>query len=147
MGYEQEQNEYGETGGIKVSRYNSALFINLAISRLWKDATDHARSGQYHKWNSDLDMLWGELGGDLDEDTMQGKKLIDKYNSITKELSDVGSLFPPSINGFESPPQDYYDKKAKQYSILLKKHLFLKHVQNAQGKGTAYKTGSEDDWD
>ena len=39
------------------------------------------------------------------------------------------------------------EKIALQYLILNKKNLFLRRLQNKQGKGTAYSSDDEDDID
>jgi hypothetical protein len=39
------------------------------------------------------------------------------------------------------------EKRAFQYRFLMEKSLFLRRLQNAQGKGTAYHSEDEDDFD
>jgi hypothetical protein len=128
---------------IMKSRFHSGLFMTLTLNRLWKDCQDHCRAGVYHKWNADLDMLWGELGGDVKPNSEEEKQ----YLEFNKRLAEVGSLRPPIVKGFDMLPMDYSTRKAKQYEILMEKHLWLKRLQNFQGKGTAYKDGMEDDFD
>lgn len=45
----------------KISKYNSGIAIIMRLDVLWKDTHVHSRSGQYYKWNLDLDRIWCEL--------------------------------------------------------------------------------------
>ena len=119
----------------KVSKINSGMLIAMRLDMLWKDANKHKRSGEYSNWNGDLDAVWCELGGDEKE----GGDADKKYESLTKEIAN----FSPVINwntssGFNLIQKPDMLKKLNQYKILIKKELFLRRLQNKQGKGTAY---------
>jgi len=124
----------------KLSKINSAALINLRLTNLWIDANNHSRKGEYSSWNADLDCVWRELGGDT---TKKGEEPKD-FMEITKRLSKVSPLSNwKSEKGFAEISKDDLTKQNKQYQLLMEKELFLRRLQNKQGKGTAY----EDDDD
>lgn len=138
MNYNQDPIE----SALKISRINSAQFMNIALHELWKEARNHSRAGLFNKWNQDLDMIWGELGGDLEEKD----KKFQEYKEINDGLHQLGSLSSPEIQGFKSRAINP-ELRGKQYVLLLKKHLWLKKLQNELGKGTAYKDPFEYDFE
>ena len=124
----------------KVSRFNAAALINLILSELWKDSYRHSRSGEFSKWNADLNCLWMELAGDVAPDSEEEKQ----YDTIEYELASAGSLIGKKLTGFKIISKDEMIRNAKQYRILMKKAVFLKRLQNKQGKGTAYQDSADD---
>lgn len=104
----------------KISKYNAAVAQLYRLDELWRAADLHSRSGNLFKWNWDLDAIWRELAGDA---TGGDGKSYKKYNDL------IGR---------------YSSKKAFLYQILQKKHIWLKKIENAQGKGTAYEDPLED---
>jgi hypothetical protein len=122
----------------KVSKINAAALINLILADLWRNCYRHAANGAYSKWNAELNNIWTELGGDIDEETDDGKAILAKFEDLEVELANSGSLIKPKANGFEEVSQSEKINCAKQYRVLLKKAMFLKRLQNKQGKGTAY---------
>lgn len=124
----------------KVSRYNSAELENRALDALWKQAQNFCSAGLYDKWNISLDLLWGILAGDVSEKDPEQQKYID----FSKEISETGILASPNVTGFSSEKKSV-ETRAKQYAILLRKHIWLKRLQNSQGKGTAYQDPFEDE--
>jgi|TARA_Y100000310_G_scaffold345029_2_gene461285 hypothetical protein len=124
----------------KISKINAASLINLIIAELWKDSHRHSRTGDLSKWNSDLNCIWVELAGDVEA----GKEDEEEYQRIDGELVKLGSLGLKKVTGFEQTPKDDNIRKAKQYKLLIEKAVFLKRLQNKQGKGTAYHDDSED---
>jgi len=129
------------TPTFNISKYNSAVLKNFYLDELWKSAVKNCTQGKYDKWNAYLDMIWGELAGDLDEKAVE----FTKFNRFIMELGATGNLTPPVILGFNIKESN--EKKAKQYLILLNKHLWLKKLQNRLGRGTAYKDEFEDDFE
>jgi hypothetical protein len=134
------------TEQLKVSKINAAGLTNIVIIELWKDSYVHSRKGEFSKWNADLNCLWVEFGGDLSEDIEEDRKVLKEFEEIDLDLAKIGSITTKKITGFEAVSKDEGLKKAKQYQLLMKKALFLKRLQNKQGKGTAYKEES-DDWE
>jgi hypothetical protein len=98
----------------KISKFNSTIAILYRIDNLWKDAHNHARSGEMMKWNFDLDRVWCELYDDVDEE------------QITK------------FNSFNDTIKENLKNGEKLYQAILSKELFLRLLQKKQGKGVAY---------
>lgn len=135
--------DYTEPDEIKKSKINSAGLINLTLKDLWESFYRHLRVLDYSKANADLDCLWVEFGGDEKEDTTDGKKVIKDFEAIEKEVGENFSKIP-LINGFKKYSPEDLKVLGKQYKLLIKKALFLKRLQNNQGKGTAYDDNSSD---
>lgn len=122
----------------KSSKINSAMIVNITLNELWKDSFRHFRDGKYSSWNNDLDAIWTILGGEPDTDETE-------YNKINKQLIELGNIsngIEPC--GFNKITKELINKLNNQKSILLKKALFLRRLQNTQGKGTAYHDADED---
>lgn len=126
----------------KSSKINSAMIVNMTLNELWKDSFRHFRDGKYLSWNNDLDTIWTILGGEPD---IENSPIEKNYNEINKELSNLGNLFNElEVRGFDKINKECIIKLNKQKSVLLKKALFLRRLQNRQGKGTAYHDADED---
>ena len=126
----------------KMSRINSAGIINITIENLWRDCYSAMASGNLVLWNRKLDAIWCILGGDIKENSTEDKD----FTKIDLALHDTGTLNHKS-SGFQKLTKDMGGIIAKQYLLLRKKSLFLRRLQNSQGKGTAYISGDEDDFD
>ena len=124
----------------QISKYNSAVAQLFRLDELWKDAHRHSRSGNYMAWNADLDKIWSELAGDLKPNCNEEKE----YNTFTQQLGKAGTLSKDEIKGFNSNSNF---GKPTQYIVLLNKEIWLRRLQNSQGKGTAYADEFEDDFD
>ena len=135
-----EQFDYNEES--KTSKLNSGGSINLRLDELWKDAHKHSRHGMYSLWNADLDCIWSELGGEYDDDS----KEIKKFNEINIKLI-LTKNWNSNTHGFKKPSKEDRYEMARQYLLLRQKEMFIRRIQNKQGKGTAYSDGSEDDWE
>lgn len=122
-----------------MSRINSAGLINSTLENIWKDSYNAMASGNYSLWNTKLDAIWAILGGDVKEDDEDEKK----YNSINLKIYENGSLKSKIGSGFDEKTNP---NNAIQYQLLIKKALFLRRLQNKQGKGTAYENEDQDDW-
>lgn len=127
----------------KLSKLNSGGLINIRLDFLWRETHKHCRVGQYSLWNADLDCLWMELAGEYDE----GSKEYCQFAAIDEELSETNVKNWGSRTGFDEMNEEQKKLMTKQYRLLMKKALFLRRLQNKQGKGTAYYDGSEDDWE
>lgn len=127
----------------KVSKINSAMLVNLTLNNLWVEYYQYFMQGRFLDANSNLDCIWTILGG---ESNIQGKDIEVKYNEIEKELSESGGLQNSiSIKGFNGISKGQITKLINQKNILLKKALFLRRLQNNQGKGTAYEDADEEE--
>jgi hypothetical protein len=128
-----------ETGNAQ-SRLNAAGLINATLERLWMDCYNSMANGDYSKWNTKLDSIWAILGGDVRENGDEDKKI----QAMDLKIYETGSLKSKVGTGFakKSNPNN-----AMQYILLKNKSLFLRRLQNKQGKGTAYASDDEDDVD
>jgi len=134
----------------KISKINSAGLINLRLHNLWVDVNNHSRKGQYASWNSDLDRLWCEMAADVnptEKGLSEGDKIIKEFETIKKRVKQIS----PIINwrGGEKFKQLTMEDKKKQeiqYETLMEKEIFIRRLQNKQGKGTAY-IEEDDDWE
>ncbi len=123
-----------------LSKYNSGALINMRLNDLWQDAHRHKRKGKYSDWNGDLDAVWCELAGDVKEGSDKDKDFM----KINLKLAEYKPILNWDENaGFKKMNNDSLKKKSFQYFYLIKKEVFLRRLQNVQGKGTAY--GDEDD--
>jgi hypothetical protein len=122
-----------------VSKINAAGLINSTLESLWRDVYSAMARGDFLKWNRKLDAIWLILGGEANSPTKE-------FNQIDLSLHNIGTL-KNQKNSFSSPPSDYQEKRNKLYVKLREKALFLRKLQNSQGKGTAYASGDEDDFE
>ncbi|MFP4457151.1 MAG: hypothetical protein ACLFPS_05770 [Clostridia bacterium] len=140
MAYSRDLNKSNETEDERISRINSAGLINSTLENLWKDVYNAMSKGDYFLWNVKLDAIWSLLGGDCKDNDPDDKYITELNLQIYKK----GSLKSKTGQGFskESNPNN-----AMQYLLLVKKNLFLRRLQNRQGKGTAYEDTDEFDWE
>ena len=124
----------------KSSRINSAGIINITLENLWRDSYNAMSKGNYLLWNTKLDCIWAVLGGDVKDNDEEDKK----FNLINKSIYECGNLSPASKKGFKITVNP---NKGLIYQNLLRKALFLRRLQNFQGKGTAYTSNDEYDVD
>ena len=125
-----------------ISRINAAGIINITIENLWRDIFSSMSKGDLVTWNRKLDSIWSILGGDVKE----GEQEDQDMNTLNKTLYETGSLNHKK-SGFKKVEEGESEKMALQYLILNKKNLFLRRLQNSQGKGTAYQRDDDDDYD
>lgn len=124
----------------QTSRINAAGMINQTLEKLWNESYVEMRNGRYDLWNIKLDSIWCILGGDVKEGDDDDKAM----NKINLEIYSKGSLKSKTGIGFS---QKANPNNSLQYQLLLRKSIFLRRLQNRQGKGTAYKTSDMDDFD
>lgn len=122
----------------KVSKINAAGLINITLENLWRDCYKLMASGHYGLWNIKLDSIWVILGGDEKDENDTSKDI----NKLDLEIYKQGVLSSKSGKGFNAQPNP---NNAMQYQLLKRKSLFLRRLQNKQGKGTSYH--SDDDYD
>lgn len=102
------------------SIYNAAISQLYRLDQLWQDCHRYRNSGQLMKWNYTMDSIWTELGSDAQKGDVEG---FDEFIKFIIENK---------------------DNKGKLYQILMKKEIWLRKLQNTQGKGTAYEDILED---
>lgn len=141
MAFEQIQDP--ETEIFTKSKINSAGLMNLRMHQLWQDVNKHARRGQYALWNADLDRIWCELAGDVNEKSEDWET----FKELKRELMKVSPIlnWKPS-EGFQELTFKQLQIQNQQYEKLIDKEVFLRRLQNKQGKGTAY-VDEQDDWE
>ena len=122
----------------KMSKINSAGLINITLENLWKDCYNAMSHGKLDLWNIKLDAIWLILGGDEIEAGKSDKAIT----AIDLQLYTLGNLKPDTKTGFKKSTNE---NAALQYQLLKRKSLFLRRLQNSQGKGTAYQNDDDDD--
>ena len=138
-----KKDAYGtETEEERISKINAAGIINITIENLWRDIFVSMSKGDLVTWNRKLDAIWGILGGDQEEGDDKDKKM----EALNLKIYNTGSLSHKKV-GFQKLKDDEAEKMALQYLLLNKKNLFLRRLQNKQGKGTAYAGEDRDDMD
>ena len=135
LNIQQEEDSNGN-----VSRINSAGLINSILENLWRESYNAMAKGEFVLWNSKLDSIWTILGGDCED----GDDVDTAMSALNLRIYERGSLKSKSGLGFN---QQANPNNAIQYHLLLKKSLFLRRLQNKQGKGTAYQRDDDDDID
>jgi hypothetical protein len=127
----------------KVSRLNSAGIINITLENLWRDSYSALAKGDLVLWNRKLDAVWVLLGGDV----VEGDDNDVKMKTIDMKIYKTGSLNHKK-SGFNSRfSDDEATNMSLQYLYLKEKSLFLRRLQNSQGKGTAYANEDDSDFD
>ena len=142
MPYLKKDYNLNEESNNTQSRLNAAGLINATLERLWMDCYNSMASGNLTLWNRKLDAIWNILGGDVKE----GETPDVDMAKLNMSIYNTGSLNHKKI-GFETINSNEAEKMALQYLLLNKKSLFLRRLQNSQGKGTAYARDDEDDFD
>lgn len=124
----------------KISKINAAGLINAKLEKLWGESDSAMASGNYLLWNTKLDSIWIILGGDEEEGNKMDQALIE----IDSRIYDKGSLKSVLGKGFDKKENPHL---GVLYLLLKKKALFLRRLQNSQGKGSSYKDPYDDDFD
>jgi len=126
----------------KLSRINAAGIINITLENLWRDCYSSMARGDLVTWNRKLDAIWVLLGGDVKEGEDEDKN----FDKLDENLYKTGALNHKKV-GFQQLATEESVIKAQQYILLKKKSLFLRRLQNSQGKGTAYQSDDNFDMD
>ncbi len=137
-----KQDVNSEPTEANLSRINAAGLINITTENLWRDAYNAMAKSDLVTWNRKLDAIWCVLGGDVERNSEEDKEFL----KIDLKLHELGKLNHIKT-GFEKMGDDESSTIAKQYLYLRTKSLFLRRLQNTQGKGTAYQSDDDDDMD
>lgn len=111
------------------SKMNGAFMELVRIDKLFDQAHQKRAVGNLLGWNQQLDSIWAELASGLNERSPDHKALIDKIKNLNTDLV------------------KNKNHRGKLNQILIEKHITLKRIQDKQGKGTAFKDDSEDDFE
>lgn len=127
----------------KTSKINSAGLINLRMNKLWGMADMCSVRADMKNLYLILETIWRSLAADTKDE-----KYKDKYKLMIKELEDRG-FFNLYIEpkGFNSQIIISAKDRAFYYQKLGDIHIFLKELENEQGKGTAYYDPLDDNFD
>ena len=132
----------------KISKINSAGLINLRLHILWLKTHSFADKGMYSSWNTTLDRLWCEMAGDVfptEKGNSKDDLTLKEFENINEKVEEVSPLGNWKVKeGFEDLEKPKLEIQKKQYKALMNKEIFLRRLQNKQGKGTAYRDSSED---
>ncbi len=114
------------------SKINSGLLQVMRLDFLWKEASKFATLGLYKKWNDILDRVWCELAGDVKK---EGE--FKKFGELTIAYANTIKPMNKKV-GFEDFSEEDLATMINQKQALINKEVFLRKLQNEQGKGTAY---------
>ena len=129
----------------KTSKINSAGLINLRMNKLWGIADMCSVKADVKNWYLVLDTIWGNLAADIVE---KDKDKIKDYDNINKELTDKGFFnIYKQPKGFERQDNKLIENRHFYFRKLRELQIFLTKLENAQGKGTAYRDPYDDDFD
>jgi hypothetical protein len=138
-------NEEFEKEEVRKSKYNSGIAKEMRRNDLWKDSNSHSRSGQYKKWNEDLDRIWCELSSDVHKKNLfEVKEKLFKQFDI--DLAQLGEFDNKGNVGFEKPSEDKMNNRSLQYRKLMEKEIFLRLLEEEVGKGTSWEEDDEDEF-
>ena len=118
--------EYEQEFSSRKSKINSAGFELARMDALWTKCHLYREHGNLAKYNDILDSLWTEIGSGLNPDNKKDNKYIQQMSDFNTKI--IRNRKNRNI--------------LNQY--LMKKHIFLKRLQDLQGKGTAYQDEDED---
>ena|SRR3990167_4179102 len=136
--------DYNETAQeeFKTSKINSAGLINLRMNKLWGASDSCSINADIKKWYLILDTIWGNLAADSQPDDEKiYKKFLDKlieegFFESYKEKA-----------GFYVSDEKEVSKHHLHFRILREMQIFLKKIENKQGKGSAYYDALDDDFE
>lgn len=127
---------------LKTSKINSAGLINLRMNKLWSLADTCSVNADIKKWYLILDTIWGNLAADSEpKDKGDYKRILDGL--ITEEFFQTYK----EKSGFHIPDDGEVSKHHLYYRMLRQFQIFLKEVENKQGKGSAYRDSFDDDFE
>lgn len=118
MYYVMKNNSIQNNPDIQFSKYNEAAQQVSRLHESWVIIKSLRRKGKLVDWNFELDDIFCELSGDRNWKPEYEKSF---YNFMPLYV--------------EAKKQG----QAALYQLLLKKHIFLKQLQDKLGKGGAYK--------
>ena len=114
------------------SKYNAAISQLYRLDELWRECHKQKRNYNLFLWNIALDSIWSELSEDS---KTEDENEFNRYNKILI-INGFFIRFQPV--GFETIKNEEVEKQAINYQILLSKEVWLRKLQNKQGKGAVY---------
>jgi len=124
----------------QVSKINAAGLINITLENLFRDCYVAMANYNYRLWMIKLDAIWTILGGDENRGSIP-----DNYiNDLDLKIYELGDMSMPVNRTFNKKP---ISKSKDQYQLLKLKTIYLRRLQNKQGKGTSYLNNDDYDFD
>ncbi len=124
----------------QISKINAAGLINITLENLFRDCYIAMANYNYKLWMIKLDSIWTILGGDEKRDSK-----ADKYiNDLDLKIYTLGDMSIPVNRTFNKKPES---NSKDQYQLLKLKTIYLRRLQNKQGKGTSYMRDDDYDFD
>ena len=124
----------------QVSKINAAGLINITLENLFRDCYVAMANYNYKLWMIKLDSIWTILGGDEKRESD-----ADKYiNSLDLKIYKLGDMSIPVNRTFN---KKLSSNSKEQYQLLKLKTIYLRRLQNKQGKGTSYMRDDDYDFD
>jgi len=124
----------------QVSKINAAGLINITLENLFRDCYVAMSNYNYKLWMIKLDAIWTILGGDEERGSD-----ADKYiNNLDLKIYKLGDMSIPTNRTFNKKPAS---NSKEQYQLLKLKTIYLRRLQNKQGKGTSYLRDDDYDFD
>lgn len=111
----------------QISKYNDA---NLSISRLnesWNLCKSFIRRGKFNSWQTELDNIWMELFPDVMRHE-KSKELVERNQRLMRILAKCKLT----------------KQKNNIFFALMKRHCFLREVQDKAGKAGVYVDANEE---
>lgn len=118
----------------EVSEFNSSLLAIQRLHNLWLDINKFSQRGNFQQWNYCLDVILRELSWDLIKSDKENN------SNFKEQLEEIEA----SINTINKTPNSN-SKKSILYSILNKKEILLRQIQENSGKGSRYKLADSED--
>lgn len=127
----------------KESKYNAGLLQIQRISRLWDNAHIAAQSKDWGRYEVVLERVWMELAPDAEPESF---KAIEKLIISLSKVKAIKSGWKSEMLKEENPDlwKKEQEKGRKMQRALEEYEIFLRKVQNKQGKGTAYLDESDE---
>jgi len=104
---------------IALSEFNEAQFQILRLHDCWNDCNRFIKQGNFDQWKWTLDVAWNELFPDVQKIKKKGGKewYLKEFSKCNKRIQIAKT-------------------KNQTYFALMKKHQFLKNLQDDVGKGS-----------
>lgn len=121
----------------KKSKFHGAFSQIYRLDKLQQSANNNSRNINYPAWNEDIDAVWRELAADTKPENWD---IYKKFNEILNLLG----LYSIGEKLKLENPKLFSKIISLQKEILTKKDIFVRELQNKQGKGTAYEDSMDD---
>ncbi len=113
-----QTNSEGYPQSQEISKYNDATFSIIRLHEMWNDCKMHIKHGNLVAWKFELDNVWLELYNDV-------MRRNNKYE-LVKDNIRLMETISNSKN------------RNALFQSLLRRHEFLRQMQDISGKGGVY---------